>query len=73
MNITVVAKTRAKKTGVTKIDEKNYVVAVKEEPHDGKANVAIVDALAKYFRVTKSQITIKIGKTGKKKIVTIAE
>jgi len=71
MNITVIAKTRAKKPCVTKIDDKNYIVAVREEPHDDKANDAIVSALAKYFHVTKTQINIKLGKTGKNKIVII--
>jgi hypothetical protein len=71
MNITVVAKTRAKKAGITKIDDKNYIVAVKEEPHDDKANGAIIKALSKHFHVAKSQINIKLGKTGKKKVVSI--
>jgi len=71
VNINIVAKTRAKKTGVIKIDDKNYIVAVKEEPHDGKANDAIISALAKYFHITKSQVSIKIGKTGKNKMVII--
>jgi uncharacterized protein YggU (UPF0235/DUF167 family) len=71
MNITVVAKTRAKKASITKIDDTNYIVAVKEEPHNDKANDAIIKALSRHFHVTKSQIGIKLGKTGKKKIVTI--
>jgi uncharacterized protein YggU (UPF0235/DUF167 family) len=71
MNINIVAKTRAKKTGITKINDKNYIVAVVEEPHDGKANAAIIKALAKYFHVAQSCIKIKLGKTGKKKTVII--
>lgn len=71
MNIIVIAKTRSKKANITKIDDKNYVIAVTEEPHDGKANIAIIKVLAKYFNVAQSCIKIKLGKTGKKKIVII--
>lgn len=71
MNITVIAKTRAKKVGVVKTDDKNYIVTVKEEPYDGKANAAIINALAKHFHLAKSRINIKLGKTGKKKTVII--
>ena len=51
MKIFVKAKPNAKVERVEKIDETHFVVAVKEPPLRGKANAAIVSALAEYFGI----------------------
>ena len=48
MKIFVKAKLNAKEERVERIDENNFIVAVKEPPVDGKANQAILKALAEY-------------------------
>lgn len=71
MKIMVKAKTNAKKTEVTQIDECTYQVAVTAVPEKGKANRAVIAALADYFDIPKSHITILAGHTSKNKIIEI--
>jgi len=71
MKIFVRVKTSSKKEEIKKISETNFFVAVKEPPIRGKANRAIVNALAEYFKISKSQIRLALGATGKNKIFEI--
>ena len=48
-----------------------YKVSVKEEPVDGKANEAIIKALAEYFDVAKSNVTLVSGQSSKQKVFEI--
>ena len=48
-----------------------YKVSVKEAPVAGKANEAIIEALAEYFDVTKSNITLISGQSSKQKVFEI--
>jgi uncharacterized protein YggU (UPF0235/DUF167 family) len=48
-----------------------YKVSVKEAPVAGKANEAIIEALAEYFDTAKSNITLISGQTSKQKIFEI--
>ena len=58
---------------VEKIVENDGVLTVflHAHAHDGEANKALVEKLADYFQVSKSQVRIVVGKKGKKKIVEI--
>jgi uncharacterized protein YggU (UPF0235/DUF167 family) len=49
MKIFVKVKTGRKKEEVKKIDDNHYSVSVKERPQEGRANKAVVGALADYF------------------------
>ncbi|MBI3631299.1 MAG: DUF167 domain-containing protein [Candidatus Staskawiczbacteria bacterium] len=71
MKIFVKAKPNAKEEKVEKIDEQNYIVSVKEPPVQGKANNAIRNALALYFRTGSSCIKIVSGYTSRSKIVEV--
>jgi uncharacterized protein len=71
MRINVKAKTRSKKPGIEKIDDSNYVVAVKEVAEKGDANYAIVRALAEYFHVRLTQVRLMSGVTSRQKIFDI--
>lgn len=71
MKISVKAKTKSKKEYIRKIDEYNFIVAVKEIPEKGKANEAIKDALSKYFKKSRSDINIVSGRKSKLKIIEI--
>lgn len=46
-------------------------VSVHAPPHEGKANDALVRALAEHFGVPKSSISIRQGRTGRRKRVQI--
>lgn len=71
MKIFVKAKPNSKEEKVEKIGEKVFLVRVKEAPIEGKANIAIVKALADYFGKPKTSIQILKGGTFKEKIVEI--
>jgi len=71
MKIFVKAKPRAGKEFVEKVDEKNFIVGVKEAPVQGKANKAILKALAKYFKVSPSQVLFISGVSSKHKIFEV--
>ncbi|MEK7160546.1 MAG: DUF167 domain-containing protein [Patescibacteria group bacterium] len=71
MKIFVRAKINAKRPGVEKLDERNFLVAVSEPPIDGRANRAIVSALAEYFHIAKSRVNLVVGASGKNKIFEI--
>ncbi len=54
-----------------KIDDNHYRVEVKEPPVEGRANKAVVEAVADYFALPKSTVTICSGQKGKKKVLEI--
>ncbi len=62
----------AKEEKIEKIDEINFIVWVKEPPKDGKANRAIVRALALYFNVAPSRVNLISGFSSKKKIFEVS-
>lgn len=72
MKINVKSKPSSKKDKVEKIDDANFVVAVKEPAVDGKANKAVVKALAKYLNVSSAKLQITSGQTSKQKIIEIS-
>ena len=51
--------------------ERHFVVAVNERAVDGRANRAIVRAVAERFKVPPSRVRIVSGATAKEKIVEI--
>ena len=71
MKINVQARPGAREEKVEKIDEGNFRVWVKEPPVQGKANAAIIRALAGYFGVSQSQVRIVSGYTSRAKIIEI--
>jgi len=71
MKINVTAKPRAHETSVEKIDDAHFVVSVTEPPIEGRANRAIVAALALYFKCAPSGVRIIAGHTSRQKIVEI--
>jgi len=71
MKIFVRVKPNSKKPELNKISETNFFVAVSEPPIRGKANRAVISALADYFKISKSQIKLALGATSKNKIFEI--
>ena len=52
---------------------KKYTVYLREKPHDGEANQALVRLLADYFDVAKSCVVIKQGAKGHQKTIEIID
>ncbi|MCX6731670.1 MAG: DUF167 domain-containing protein [Candidatus Parcubacteria bacterium] len=71
MKIFVKAKPLAKEERIEKIDELNFVVSVKEPPKKGRANYAIIMALANYFSIPSSHIRLVSGFSGRQKVFKI--
>jgi len=71
MKINVKAKPNSREEKIEKIDETNYVVSVKEPPIKGKANEAIRNALAVYFKTGSSRVKIVSGYTSRNKVIEI--
>ena len=61
----------AKKDSIIEKSKDNFVVSVKEPPVKGKANEAIRNALAVYFKTGSSCVKIISGYTSRNKIVEI--
>ena len=71
MKIFVKVKPKAKKTLVQKMSETRLNVFVKEAPAKGKANQAVLKAVADYFDIAPSRITIAAGSTSTLKVLEI--
>ncbi len=71
MKIFVQAQPLAKEEKVEKINEAKFKVWVKEPPRQGKANVAIIKVLAKYFKIPAANISLASGFSRKNKIFEI--
>ncbi len=71
MKINVKAKPNSREEKVEKIDDGNFVVCVTEPPEKGKANEAIRNALAVYFKIGSSRVRIVSGYSSRSKIVEI--
>ncbi len=71
MRIFVKAKPNSREEKVEKIDENNFIVSVKEPPEKGKANEAIRNALAVYFKTSSSRVKIVSGYSSRSKIIKI--
>lgn len=69
--ILVSVKTRCAKPFVEKTDDAHFIVGVKAMPVDGAANEAVIAALADYLHISKTLISIKLGKKSKKKVLEI--
>lgn len=70
--ILVEVKPHSAKSNVGKITDLVYRVRLTAPPVEGKANDQLIKVLADYFKVSKSQISIKTGKTSKTKLVIIS-
>ncbi|KKR03132.1 MAG: hypothetical protein UT31_C0029G0009 [Parcubacteria group bacterium GW2011_GWF2_39_13b] len=71
MKIFVKAKPNSKSEKIEKISDTNFIVSVCAPPIKGKANRAVIRALADYFKVSESRLRIAAGTTSKNKIVEI--
>ena len=71
MKIMVVAKPKSKHERFEKVDETHFVICVKEPPEGGKANKAIIGALAGHFRIAPSRIELVRGAASRKKVFKI--
>ena len=72
MKVTITVKTGSRKGPlVEKQDDRSFVAYLREKPHDGEANTALIKLLSDYFGVAKSNIAIVSGQKLHHKIIEI--
>lgn len=70
----VLVKTGSKKGPLVEVISEDEIVAyLREKPHDGEANGALIKMLADYYDVAKSCVIIKRGQKSHQKVVEIIE
>ena len=72
MKISVRVIPRAKRRDVTMSPDGTLIVKVIEPPEGGRANAALMEAMAKHFQVPKHRITILHGAGSRQKLVEIS-
>jgi uncharacterized protein len=71
LTIDIVVQPRAKRAAVGPMVGDRLRVAVAAPPVDGKANAAVIEALAEAFGVRRVAVQIVRGETGRRKTVRI--
>ncbi|OGG31307.1 hypothetical protein A3A63_01320 [Candidatus Gottesmanbacteria bacterium RIFCSPLOWO2_01_FULL_46_9] len=71
MKLTIVAHPNARKPRVEEDLLGTLHVYVNAPPLEGKANMAVIEALAMHFKVKKSQVTLLSGQKSKQKTIEI--
>lgn len=71
MRIAIKVVTRSRRTGVESAADGTLVVRVNQPPEDGRANAAVVDALAEHFGVKRRAVTILKGHASRRKLIQI--
>jgi hypothetical protein len=59
------------KRDFVEVDGDQIIVGIKSPPEKGRANLELIEKIARHFGVTKSSVRIVSGKTSKKKIVEV--
>ena len=61
----------SKMESLEQIDTSDYIIRVKERATEGRANAAVIAAIADYFGVRKRSVSIVRGSKSRKKVVEI--
>ncbi len=69
----VLVKPGSKKGPLVEKTDENLVVFLREKPHDGEANEALIKILAKYFDIPKTSIKIINGAKSRQKVIELPE
>ena len=71
MRLPVKVVPRAKKTGIATAADGTIVVKVRAPAEDGRANEAVIEALAEHFKIKPRAETIVHGHASRRKLVEI--
>ncbi len=71
MKIFVKIKAGRKEEKVERLDDNYYAISVKAPPIEGRANVAVINLLAEYFKLPKSRIRISSGHKSRQKVIEV--
>jgi len=73
VRLSVVVSPRAARDRVDRIDPTHLRVAVTAPPHEGRANAAVIKAVAAFLDVPPSRVRIIRGLSSRRKIVDVME
>jgi len=71
MRIRVKVKPGARVEKVEKLSESEYLIWIRDQAKEGKANLGAIKALSDYLDIPKSRITILKGHTSRNKLLEI--
>lgn len=72
MKITARVKPNSKTRSIEKVADNEFIIRVKADPKEGRANGEVIEVLSEYFGKPKSAIKILAGHKSKSKIVGIS-
>jgi uncharacterized protein (TIGR00251 family) len=64
-------KPNAREQALTEQADGSWLATIKAPPVDGKANAALVALVADHFGCRRAQVSIKVGGSGRRKLVRI--
>lgn len=72
MNVSVMVKANSKhREELVAIDEVSFAAYVKTPPIEGRANTRVIELVAAYFNVSKSQVRILHGLRSRQKVLSV--
>jgi uncharacterized protein (TIGR00251 family) len=69
LNVRVIP--NASKSEIISLDSGEWKIKIQASPEDGKANGALIQLLAKHFKIPKNSIRIVAGEKSRQKIIEI--
>jgi uncharacterized protein len=69
--IQVKVKPSSRESAVEELEDGSFLVMLKAQPVEGKANAELITLLARHFKVPKACVTIKSGAGARIKLVSI--
>lgn len=64
---------RARVASLTQAPDGTWVAKLKSPPVDGKANAELIALVAEQFGCSKAAVSIRAGKSGRRKLIQIAD
>ena len=69
--IKVEAKPGSRESNVEELEDGSFLVKLKAQPVDGKANAELIALLASHFKVSRASVKVKSGAGARIKLVSI--
>ncbi len=73
MRLYITAKPGSKSPGIEKEDPTHWIVRVREQPQEGKANKALLKAVAKELKLPVSHLRIIRGEGSRQKVIELPD
>jgi len=73
MRFTVKVKPNSKQPGIKKLGDNSFTVSVREPAKEGRANQAVIKALAEHLDVAPTRVRLVSGQKFKAKVIDIIQ